>query len=287
MPARVRSPHLPYRYVNHKGERLVGYISDFPRWYGRRPRVRGVGRIAVQKMGVMLSYFGGKLRLSQRGIYPAPEHDIVVEAFAGGAGYSLAHRHRRVVLIERDPIVAAVWRYLIGATESEIRTLPDVGPGQMIDDLDISQEARWLIGFHISQGVAYPRKQPSKRVRDKPGSYWSSRTRSRIADQLSVIRDWRVHEGSYRDADDVVDGPATWFVDPPYHASGKHYRFNAGDDPTWYSVLAEWCESRRGLTIVCEQSGATWLPFKPIAEFSRAGNRGAQIATEVAWINRR
>ena len=237
-----------------------------------------------------MSYFGGKLRLSQRGVYPAPEHDVVVDAFAGGAGYPLAHRHSRVILIDRNPIVCAVWQYLIGASESEIIGLPNLEPGQMIDDVvGISQEARWLIGFHVAQGVTHPRKQASKRVRDKPDSYWCIRTRQRIASQLSVIRRWTVHEGSYMDADSLVSGPATWFVDPPYHASGHHYRFNAGrgDDATqWYAELADWCKSRAGLTIVCEQIGAEWLPFEQVAEFSRGGNRGPQSAKEVAWIQR-
>jgi site-specific DNA-adenine methylase len=244
----------------------------------------------VNEMGVMLSYFGGKLRLSQRGIYPAPEHDVIVDAFAGGAGYPLAYRHPRVILIERNPIVCAVWRYLIDARESEIIALPDLESGQTVDDVPgLSQESRWLIGFHVSQGVTHPRKQASKRVRDRPGSYWGPRTRLRIAQQLSVIRQWIVHEGTYADADSFVHEPATWFVDPPYHASGHHYRFNAGrgdDAAQWYTDLADWCRSRVGLTITCEQAGATWLPFAPVAEFSRAGNRGAQQAKEVAWVQR-
>jgi hypothetical protein len=32
-----------------------------------------------------------------------------------------------------------------------------------------------------------------------------------------------------------------------------------------YSELAAWCRSRPGQVIVCEEEGADWLPFRPLA----------------------
>ena len=33
-----------------------------------------------------------------------------------------------------------------------------------------------------------------------------------------------------------------------------------------YNDLAEWCKSRNGQIIVCENTKADWLDFKPLAE---------------------
>ena len=63
-------------------------------------------------------YYGGKWRDTPR-LYPPPEHNTIVEPFAGSAGYSLRFpRTPRVILYEKDPIVAGVWQYLIGVKPS-------------------------------------------------------------------------------------------------------------------------------------------------------------------------
>jgi hypothetical protein len=95
-----------------------------------------------------------------------------VEPFAGAAGYSLRHYLHDVVLVERDPRIAGVWRYLL-----------------------------------------------------------------RVC--------------------------ATWFVDPPYNnAAGNGYKFGA--KLLDFARLAEWCRALPGQVMVCENAGATWLPFRPL-----------------------
>lgn len=47
-----------------------------------------------------------------------------------------------------------------------------------------------------------------------------------------------------------------------------------------FDALATWCRSRTGQVIVCEQQGATWLPFTPLAD---ALNSQGKIKTEVIW----
>ena len=37
----------------------------------------------------VLNYFGSKVSTAHK--YPAPKHDLIIEPFAGGAGYSLCH----------------------------------------------------------------------------------------------------------------------------------------------------------------------------------------------------
>ena len=74
-----------------------------------------------------------------------------------------------------------------------------------------------------------------------------------------------------------VIGPATWFIDPPYQNAGKHYRF--GSSQLDYPALAAWCQTREGQVIVCEQGGATWLPFQVLSDVktTRAGQRSIEV----------
>jgi hypothetical protein len=225
-------------------------------------------------------YYGGKWRDALKH-YPAPRYGTIVEPFAGSAGYALRYADRKVILCEIDPIIAAVWHYLVKVKPNEILSIPDLGPDGAVDDLAISQEAKWLVGFWLNRAPSSPRKRPSRWMRDgiRPGSFWGARVRETIASQVEAIRHWTVYNCSY--ADCPVSGPATWFVDPPYQLAGKHYRFGSvGLD---FSALAGWCRSRAGQVLVCENAGATWLPFRELADVktTRAGRR----SMEVLWTN--
>ena len=226
------------------------------------------------------SFYGGKWRVTPKH-YPKPTYDLIVEPFARSAGFSLRYADRRVVLCEIDPVVAAVWRYLIGVSPQEIRSIPDVPLDGSVDDLPVPQEARWLVGFWVNRGVSSPRKKPSKWMREglRPGSFWGDRVRSSIASQVDSIRHWRLVECDYRDC--PVTGQATWFVDPPYQDAGKHYRF--GSEGIDYRALGSWCQSRAGQVIVCENDGAQWLPFKPLANIKTA--RRGRRSFESVWTS--
>lgn len=92
-----------------------------------------------------ICYYGGKWRTAPR--YPAPEHDVIVEPFAGGAGYSLRYFERQVVLVEKDPTIATLWRYLINATAEDIMALPILEPGQRCRDTDAPLGGQILMGM--------------------------------------------------------------------------------------------------------------------------------------------
>ncbi|MGA8614132.1 MAG: hypothetical protein WB760_21145 [Xanthobacteraceae bacterium] len=130
-----------------------------------------------------------------------------------------------------------------------------------VDELPswVCPEARWLIGFNLDHSVTRPAARRSN-WSQRPwrwGSSWSETKKSLIASQVDRIRHWKIIEGSYEQAPDVE---AHWFVDPPYdNAAGRNYRYHDID----YAALAEWCKSRRGFVQVCENDGATWLPFEP------------------------
>jgi hypothetical protein len=227
-------------------------------------------------------YFGAKHGLAPR--YPPPRHQTIVEPFAGSAGYSLRHHWLKVVLVEKDPAIAGIWRYLIGASAREILALPDLPRGATVDDLGVSDDARWLIRHWLNKGAGVSRRL-SPRALDAPDQFWSRTIRARIASQLPRIRHWQIIEGDYSQAPDV---DATWFVDPPYEVAGVRYRCSSNDID--FPALATWCRSRRGQVMVCEQEGASWLPFSAfrVAPAIRAHvGEELAISREAIWTNDR
>jgi site-specific DNA-adenine methylase len=55
----------------------------------------------LKKLKPFFCYYGGKWRAAPH--YPAPEHDRIIEPFAGAAGYSMRYPQKRVALYEKDP----------------------------------------------------------------------------------------------------------------------------------------------------------------------------------------
>lgn len=222
-------------------------------------------------------YYGGKWRAAPR--YPSPKHSIIIEPFAGAAGYSMRYPERQVVLVEKHPVVAELWRFLISVHPSEILSIP------LVDDVRdlpswVSVGGRHLVGFAMNAATTTPCVRISsgrKKLREMGRVYegWSESLRMRVASQVGRIRHWRIIEGDYTSAPDVE---ATWFVDPPYNnKAGRYYPCHDLD----YTALGVWCRERRGQVMVCENEGATWLPFKPFAVF-KAGVNG-NGSREAIW----
>lgn len=226
-------------------------------------------------------YYGGKWRIVQQDAYPRPLHDTIIEPFAGAAGYSLRWGcDRHVILVEKYPKIAAIWRYLISADPVEIRSIPEVDD---VDDLPgwVPQAARWLVGFTMNSAAASPRKSLSsgrRMLRSKGRRFegWTAAMRERVADQVTRIRHWRIIEGDYTLSPDMF---ATWFIDPPYQGAGNHYVHGSGGLD--YAKLARWCLARRGQPIVCEQADASWLPFRRLGVF-KSGPISVRSA-EAVW----
>ncbi len=223
-------------------------------------------------------YFGGKYRDALKH-YPPPKYSTIYAPFAGSLGYETRYADRRVIACDLDPVIVGVWNYLLRASPSEILSLPDVPMDGCIDDLSVCQEARWLIGFWCTKGNAYPAKTPSAWMRtgEHHASFWGSSIRDRLARQVPQIRHWRVHHCSW--ADMAYNTEGTWFIDPPYQRQGKRYRCSSRGIN--YRGLAEWCRSRPGQVIVCEQAGADWLPFKHAGKVR--ATRKNTFSHEVVW----
>lgn len=225
--------------------------------------------------------YGGKWRCAPR--YPAPTHKIIVEPFAGAAGYSVRYPHLDVVLIEKDDKIASLWAYLIGSSSKEIADLPLFPVGGHIDDLHICEEAKTLIGFWLNKGCSRPMKSESAWMRagKHKTSFWGERIRHRISKQVSFIKHWKIFAGDYSTAPDIE---ASWFIDPPYQEAGRLYKHSSKDIN--YESLADWCKTRRGQVMVCENDGAKWLPFSPyITIKSTEGKYGKSQSKESIWQN--
>lgn len=221
------------------------------------------------------SFYGGKWRTARR--YPLPVHDTIVEPFAGSAGFATWYYRRRVILVERDPVIAGLWRYLVRVSPAEVLALPPIV--ECVDDVPGPPGARALVGFWLNAATSRPRNVPGKWMRSAVGRsrlYWGPGVRTRIASQVEQIRHWEILEGDYSIAPDVE---ATWFIDPPYEDKGRHYRHGSRDID--FAALGEWARARRGQVIACENVGASWLPFEPAWHAKSARGR----SREAIWTN--
>ena len=233
----------------------------------------------MSTLRTFFNFYGGKYRAAPH--YPVPQYRRVIEPFAGAAGYSTRHHERDIVLIERDPIIAGLWRWLIKASAAEILALPLEIP-TTVRDLGLAPGPSALIGFYCGGSSFFPRQSRSGWMRSEisPGSYWGSKVRTRIADQVGMIKHWTVIEGDYTDA---PTEEATYFVDPPYaNKAGQVYRMKFAG----HAALGDWCRTRPGQVIACENDGATWLPFRHFRDIkSTPGKNGKGKSAEAIWLS--
>jgi hypothetical protein len=211
-------------------------------------------------------FFGAKNRMAGR--YPAPLFSQIVEPFAGSAAYSVRYYESNVTLYEIDPVVFGVWDFLIKAKRNEILRLP-VGFDD-ISDLNLPQEAKWFLGFNVQHSRTKPANVHGSwsRSGERPKSFWGEFRRSVVADQVGLIRHWKIYNSSYKES--TRHCAATWFIDPPYHRDGAAYAYSDID----YTEVGTFCRARAGQVIVCEQEGAAWLPFKMFGSVQCHPSRG-------------
>jgi len=217
----------------------------------------------------MFYYLGRKKRLAK--LYPEPEHDTIIEPFAGSAAYSLHGDRwkRQVVINDLSPIACMVWRWLLQASEKDVKALPEPPRGARLSAISgLSDAERWLIAFHINPGANQRSDVVTAFNRWSAGKHY-------IAANIHKIKHWKLVEGEYLA---LPDAKATWFVDPPYQRSGVHYMTNTVD----HAKLKEWCLARDGQVIVCEQAGADWLPFRALADIAICGK---SRSSESVWTN--
>lgn len=223
----------------------------------------------------MFGYYGSKSKLVH--LYPPPAHDKIIEPFAGSARYSLRHYQNDVTLIDKYKLITDIWKWLQQCTEKDILRLPIPQPKDDIRDIKfITEVERNFLGFFIATGQAKPNNIVTKMEGVKPQSI--ERALIKCSKQLHKIKHWKIINASYEDHENIE---ATWFIDPPYQYGGEHqYKFN--NKQIDFIKLAEWCRTRNGQVIVCENMKADWLPFTPVKS-----NPGANFTNtmEAMWTN--
>lgn len=217
----------------------------------------------------MFSYYGSKSKIVD--YYPPPKHDKIIEPFAGSARYSLKWFDRDVTIVDKYDVVINIWKWLQSASEKDVTSLPTLYKGENIRELNLSEPEKQFLGMLAGVASTSPRWKVSEYASIQNGR---KNQLQRIADQLYKIRHWNIILGSYEDLENLE---ATWFIDPPYEFGGNGYKHGKID----YKHLAGWCKERKGQVIVCENTKATWMNFKPMKNL-----HGAMRETvEAIWSN--
>jgi len=198
----------------------------------------------------MFYYYGRKKQIAR--YYPIPNCATIIEPFAGAAAYSLYGENwkKRVILIEKDPKVAELWRWFIDdATIQDIEQMPDLKIGE--------HSTEFLHIIHAATKMAFK----FKRIKVTPVLERNWEISKRVfANNLYKIKHWKIICGDYSEAPNIE---ATWFIDPPYKGDpGMGYGY--GSNLINYQELAVWAKRRKGEVIFCEGENGDYLPFKPL-----------------------
>lgn len=205
----------------------------------------------------MFPYLGNKQSIVS--LYPLPIHDEIIEPFAGSARYSLLHWKKKITLIERDPAIIEVWKWLKEAQPDDVLKLPRLKLGEDLRNYkQLSKGEALLLGLLITKHSNRPRFIATSWATNHRPNHINYHLK-RISKNLFKIKHWDIQLGSYELA---VNRKATWFIDPPYTIGGRHYKY--GTNKINQGVLKEFCLSRLGQVIVCEGTGANWLPFRDL-----------------------
>lgn len=215
----------------------------------------------------MWSYYGAKTKIIDH--YPPPKFDKIIEPFAGTSRYALKYFDRDVLLVDKYDVIVKIWKWLQQCSPKDIMGLPSFKKGDDIRSFNLIDEAKYLMGFCMGRGNSYPT--------NVGGNFqdWES-DKIRISKNLFKIKHWEILQGSYEQLENEL---AVWYVDPPYQFGGHKYK--EGNKNFDFGKLAQWCLDRDGQVIVCENTKADWMNFKPILP-----QRGSRFTTiEAIWSN--
>ncbi len=212
------------------------------------------------KIHPLFKWFGSKWSAAK--LYPEPRYNIIVEPYAGSAGYCLNYADYHCVIYDSNEQLQKLWKWLIkDATQQDILDIPI--------NLEIGTDIRTL-GLSEGQALLLKNWQRTNNVGDcwtiskwghLPGQ-WTANCRARVAEESQAIKHWQFREYVW----DI--NYATFFIDPPYL---YNYRYKVKDFD--YERMTDHICSLRSNTqvIVCEatcpKTGAVpdYLPFQPFA----------------------
>lgn len=219
----------------------------------------------------MFKYFGSKANIAH--LYDYPRYPVIVEPFAGAAAYSLWWRKRDVRLNDKCWEVVDMWKWILTATHADVDAIPDLQPGERVSSYKLSIPVSLMLGHTVHSGS----------LKGDVYQGWSTKNggsvralKKRLHHHIDAIRQWSITRMDYSQLPNIE---ATWFIDPPYQGV-PGYKAKVTD----YSKLAEWCKTRKGQVIVCEQYPAAWLPFRPLPNGKRKGI-AHKWRQEMVWTN--
>jgi site-specific DNA-adenine methylase len=216
----------------------------------------------------MFYYYGRKERIFDK--YPKPKHDILIEPFAGSAAYAMNYYERNVILVEKDEKIASLWQYLINVSSDEIMSLPLLDKGQSLNNEEFSyltDVQKYLIGFYLNPGSSQPKKSPGKFCA------WTEKNKIKLSKEVNKVKHWQLIHGDYTMA---PNENATWYIDPPYQGNGGQY-YRYGNKNFDYESLKNWIMDRSGQIIVCENTEADWMDFKPLVEIQGQKKKTTEV----------
>lgn len=217
----------------------------------------------------MWSYYGSKSKVIN--YYPAPLHNKIIEPFAGSARYALKYWDRDVTIVDKYEVVVRLWKWLQKASEKDILGLPRLKKGQDIRTFNLSEDERLLLGFFVQAGSSMPSYTVSVMGEQNCKTLYSN-----ISSNLHKIKHWEVRHCNYWE---IPNQEATWFIDPPYQFGGDRY-VHSSKSINFYD-LSVWCKSRQGQVIVCENTKADWMDFRPLKDMRGCKHK----TTEAIWSN--
>ena len=217
----------------------------------------------------MWSYYGSKSKIIN--LYPPPKYGKIIEPFAGSARYALKWFDRDILLVDKYDKIIKLWVWLQQCTKKDILSLPQLDVGENIDDFNISNDEKRLMNFLVQTGTSGSGKTVSNY-----GKKSMKKQLSNISSNLWKIKHWKFKIDCYTNIDNDA---ATWYIDPPYQYGGHSYKYSNKDIN--YLSLSSWCKERKGQVIVCENTKANWMDFKPMKEMQGT----IFITTEAIWTN--
>ncbi len=142
------------------------------------------------RVGPLFKWFGSKWSAAKRGNYPTPEHDIIFEPFAGGAGYSLNYCEKQVILDDNNPLLSELWSWLINeATTDAVLAIPlDLPEGTDIRTVGLTRGQQLLLKHWQRTNNVGPCMTISP-WGNKPGQ-WTANTRARVSEEIHAVKHW-------------------------------------------------------------------------------------------------
>jgi hypothetical protein len=209
--------------------------------------------------GPLFKWFGSKWLSAKQ--LPPPTQELIIEPFAGSAGYALRHHERDVLLYEADDNLRELWEWLIAeATQQSVLDIPlNLPEGKDVRTIGLSRgQALLLKSWQRTNSVG--NCWTISKWGNLPGQ-WTASTRARIAEEFAAVSHWKI--GGRDGMVAFNNSPATWFVDPPYVYNYRYRRYEVFR----YLELADKVKRCKGQVIVCEatcqKTGAVpdYLPF--------------------------